>query len=41
MSCSLLLNSCESLIDVGPDSNFTFDNFWNSKEEAEAAVLGI
>lgn len=27
MSCSLLLNSCESLIDVGPDSNFTFDNF--------------
>lgn len=41
MSCSLLLSSCESLIDVGPDSNFTFDNFWNSKEEAEAAVLGI
>lgn len=39
--CSSFLVSCERSIDLEPDSNYTFDNFWNSKEESEAAVLGI
>lgn len=40
ISAVLLFNSCDSYLDTTPTDRFTQDNFWNSKEKVEAALVG-
>ena len=34
-------NSCDSLLDVPPQGKLTFDEFWQSNDQAVATIAGI
>ncbi len=37
----LILSSCDSYLDTNPSDRFTQETYWTSKENVEAAVVGI